>query len=584
METQSSLPQTPATVPAGKTWLRLSVLALLLSFVTLCVTSALQKSATYDETHYLGAGNYLMRTHRWDPLDSLLHPVFWTVWHDLPLLTVACPKNVWSDLDGIRRGQKIIALRPDDALLNACRFTLLPFAIALGLIVFRWSQTLYGDAGGLVSLTFFCFCPNLLAHAPLITPDLTLSCFAVLTAWRLWSLAKNPGRPNLLYAGLALGLMLLSKHTALLLLPFFFATDFAYRAATGRIHWQSGRSLWRELRHWPALLGMGFLLVWAAYGLQFGGFALPSGKWLILPAAPYFQGALFQYLESQSAHSFFLMGMHSSTGWWYYFLVVCLIKIPVAILILLAGLVVARRKLGMPWRPDELYLVAPFVLMFVYLSVFNTIQNGFRYLLPVYPLLLVLLGNYGAAWRRGVGMRLVVGFLAAWTIAGSLLTWPDYLAYFNELIGGPRNGYHWLGDSNVDWGQDLKELKRFMVQRGIDRVQLSYFGTADPVHYGIDYEYLPSPYNGLPPSPARREGESPSRFVALSASKYQGFIVPDAGIYQAFYQYEPNDLIGHSILLFDHQALIPRTRAPLPLKLRQLVGLATNTAPIDSCP
>src|SRR5664280_422575 len=99
METQSSLPQTPAAAPAGKKWLRLPVLALLLSFVTLCVSSVLQKSATYDETHYLGAGNYLMRTHRWDPLDSLLHPVFWTVWHDLPLLTVACPKNVWSDLD-----------------------------------------------------------------------------------------------------------------------------------------------------------------------------------------------------------------------------------------------------------------------------------------------------------------------------------------------------------------------------------------------------------------------------------------------------------------------------------------------------
>jgi len=38
------------------------------------------------------------------------------------------------------------------------------------------AETLW-DAGGLVSLVFFCFCPNLLAHAPLITPDLTLSCF-----------------------------------------------------------------------------------------------------------------------------------------------------------------------------------------------------------------------------------------------------------------------------------------------------------------------------------------------------------------------------------------------------------------------
>ena len=86
-----------------------------------------------------------------------------------------------------------MALRPDDTLLNACRFTLLPFAVVLGLVVFRWSQQLHGDAGGVLSLVLFCFCPNLLAHAPLITPDMTLSCFAVLTAWRLWSLAKHPG-------------------------------------------------------------------------------------------------------------------------------------------------------------------------------------------------------------------------------------------------------------------------------------------------------------------------------------------------------------------------------------------------------
>lgn len=584
MDLLTSLPQTPAAAPSRTHWVRLSVPVLLLVFVILCVTSARQKSATYDETHYLGAGNYLLKTHRWDLPDSLLHPVFWTVWHDLPLLVVSAPKNVWAEPDGTIRGQKIIALRSDDTLLNACRFTLLPFAVVLGLVVFRWSQKLYGDAGGVVSLTFFCFCPNLLAHAPLITPDLTLSCFAVLTAWRLWSLAKNPGVRNLLYAGAALGLMLLIKYTALLLVPFFFTTDFAYRVSAGQINWRSRRSLWQGLRHWPVLLGMGFFLVWAAYGFQVGGFALPSGKWLTIVAAPYFQGAVFQYLQSRSAHSFFLMGMHSSAGWWYYFLVVCLIKIPIAILVLLAGLVLARRKLGMPWRLDELYLIMPFALVFIYLSFFNTIQNGFRYLLPVYPLLFILLGNYGAALRRSVMVRIAVGFLAIWTIAGTLRTWPDYIAYFNEFIGGPRNGYHWLGDSNLDWGQDLKELKRFMVGHGIDRVQLSYFGTADPAHYGINYEYLPSANSGLRPSPALREGESPSRFVAISAYQYQGIDFQDKDFYRTYYQYVPNDLIGRSILFFDLKALTPRTRAPLPLRIRQLVGLAANAAPADSCP
>jgi len=83
-------PSKPAAAPSRK--IRLPVLILLLAFVILCVTSVGRKSATYDETHYLGAGRYLLTTHRWDLPDSLLHPVFWTVWHDLPLLTVSAPR------------------------------------------------------------------------------------------------------------------------------------------------------------------------------------------------------------------------------------------------------------------------------------------------------------------------------------------------------------------------------------------------------------------------------------------------------------------------------------------------------------
>jgi hypothetical protein len=586
VKTESPLPSTPTTVPAGNIRIRLAVPALLLVFVALSISSVLQKSATYDETHYLGSGSYVLKNHRFDLQDSFLHPIFWTVWHDLPLLTVSIPPDVWTWPDGITIGRKIMALRPDDTLLNACRFSLLPFAIALGVIVFRWSQQLYGNAGGLVSLAFFCFCPNLLAHAPLVTPDVTFSCFAVLTAWRLWSLAKHPGVRNLLCAGAALGGMLLSKHTALLLVPFFLATDCAYRILSGQSNWRSLRSVLAGLHYWPALLGIGLLLVLGAYGFQPGGFALPSGRWLTLPAAPYFEGVVFQYLQSRSPHSFFLMGMHSTTGWWYYFLVVFLIKIPVAVLLLLLGLVVARRKLGLSWRPDELYLVLPFVLLFGYLSFCNTIQNGFRYFLPVYPLLLIWLGNYGAVLRRNIGMRIAVGFLMAWTIVGTLRIWPDYLAYFNEFIGGPKNGYHWLGDSNVDWGQDLKGLKRFMVRHGVERVQLSYFGTADPAHYGIQYEYLPSPHSRLRPTPPLPEGESPARYAAISAVHYQGigFQDQDKDCYRFFYQFVPNDLVGHSILIFDLQALTPRQQAPLPLRLRQLIGLATNNAPMDTCP
>lgn len=171
-----------------------------------------------------------------------------------------------------------------------------------------------------------------------------------------------------------------------------------------------------------------------------------------------------------------------------------------------------------------------------------------------------------------------------WLAASALAAWPDYIPYFNELVGGPRNGFHWLGDSNVDWGQDLKELKRFMDRRGIDRIQLSYFGTADPAHYGIEYEYLPSANSSLRPTPALLDGVSPSRFIAISAYQYQGIDFDNKEFYRSLYRYVPNELVGNSILVFELDAPIPRTRAPLPLKIRQVLGLAPDDGSIDSSP
>ncbi len=69
---------------------------------------------------------------------------------------------------------------------------------------------------------------------------------------------------------------------------------------------------------------------------------------------------------------------------------------------------------------------------------------------------------------------------------------PHYEAYFNELVGGPANGQRILVDSNLDWGQDLPALKQLLDDRGLDQVYLSYFGTAPPEQYGINYRPLPS--------------------------------------------------------------------------------------------
>lgn len=515
---------------------------LTLVFVTLCVTSLVRKSGTYDE-YYVGLGTRLSSP------ESLFHPPLSFAMHSLPFLWLEIPEEIWREPHGQLRGQQVVALRSDDWMLDSARIALLPMGVLAIWVVFFWGRRLYGFWGGALAMALVALDPNLIAHARLITPDVTLAACALLALYRLWRLADEPGRSRRITAGLAFGLMLLAKYTALLLAPIFLAADLAYRCARGR------PDLRRLAGDWGSVLGLGALLLWAGYGFDAGWLALGPDLALPVPAPRYFEGALFQWSQSRLPHDFFLMGQHSKEGWWYFYAVVLLVKTPLGTLLLLTAMLLGGRALGFRWRAEEVYLWLPPLLLLAYLSFFNTLHNGFRYLLPVFPLLVVLLGRYAQLAARSLAFGFALAVPVAWVAFASFWIWPDYLAYANELIGGPRNAYLALSDSNLDWGQDLEQLAEYMERNEIPRVQLAYFGTADPAHYGIDYVYLPSPNSPLRPS---AEGEDPPRIVALSAYQYQGVAFPDKDHYGFFHGFVPNAQIGYSILVYDLDRLIER--------------------------
>lgn len=70
---------------------------------------------------------------------------------------------------------------------------------------------------------------------------------------------------------------------------------------------------------------------------------------------------------------------------------------------------------------------------------------------------------------------------------------PHYIAYFSEVCGGAERGHQFLADSNLDWGQDLLRLRRFMQENNIPSVAISHFGLVDPRAYGIDCAPLTKP-------------------------------------------------------------------------------------------
>ena len=59
--------------------------------------------------------------------------------------------------------------------------------------------------------------------------------------------------------------------------------------------------------------------------------------------------------------------------------------------------------------------------------------------------------------------------LLAWHVGESVAIRPNYLAYFNQLAGGPSQGYKHLADSSLDWGQDLPALKQWLDREGLQQ-------------------------------------------------------------------------------------------------------------------
>ena len=155
------------------------------------------------------------------------------------------------------------------------------------------------------------------------------------------------------------------------------------------------------------------------------------------------------------------------------------------LIFLTAGLFMTlRRKIG---RGERVILVT--IVLFFIASSLSNLQIGFRHILPLFPLCFIIAGRTEEL-LKGRLLSLVIWFLISWHVVSSLSAWPNYIGYFNEIIGGPKNGYKYLRDSNLDWGQGLPALADYMKKNKVEEVALEYFGQADPGAYGIHYRKL----------------------------------------------------------------------------------------------
>jgi Dolichyl-phosphate-mannose-protein mannosyltransferase len=408
-----------------------------------------------------------------------------------------------------------------DRIIFRARMAAATLSLLLGLLVFLAAREMFGDGAALFALALVVFEPNMIAHGAYVTTDMGISCFIFASIYALYHYVKAPSVGRLIVLGLLSGLALASKHSGVLLLPFGLAlivTEILWPSPETRT--SKRKVALRLTGAFLAASAIAIVVLWAFYGFRYaarpGGMQLsPSlaeyargvkgveqhvylalARWHILPES-YLYGLVDVRLISDS-FSTYIFGKVYARGVWFYFPAAFIIKSTAAFmgLLLVADFAIATGKLRA--RREILFLTIPPVL-YLLIATGTGLNIGARHILPMYPFLAVLIGGAALALaRRDRRWAYVVGLLLAWHAVSSARAYPNYLAYSNEFWGGPANTYKYLTDSNTDWGQQLKAVKKYLDNRGVKDCWFAYF-VEPSIHfsaYGIPCKPLPTADSG----------------------------------------------------------------------------------------
>lgn len=492
--------QNSAFTGIASTRLRAAGRLLIVMHAVLGMHTAFSKSVTHDELWHLPVGLVNLRTGRFDA--DNLNPPLTRMWAALPLWAAGIEAD--STVQGPAVGLRFVEAHPANFHTWYVWGRVFNLALSVGTAVLlaRWTRRMLGEWAGFVAVLLYCTCPNILAHAGIVTPDagLMLGFVATLSVSGRW--LERPGWKGAALLGLVLGLAQGAKFTALLLYP---VVGLAWLVSLKRERpWSLAAQFAVSILLSVAVLnaayrfhGSGRKLAdyqFASQSLRALSSLLDSMKSVPVPLPrDYLEGLDAQRAVMEGAHPVFLDGEWSVTGFPSYYPRTLLYKLPhLAKLLMLAGgcLWIIRPRVTHPWRARVLVL-APIILL-LGIAGGTAMQLGVRYVLPILPLLMLCAARAGTLLenlRPGL-RRMIAGVLAAVCVA-SLRFHPHHLAYFNEYAGGPIGGRHHLLDSNLDWGQDLHLVKAFMDEHQLGTIGLAYFGTVPPELVGISYTLPP---------------------------------------------------------------------------------------------
>ena len=497
------------------------VAALLVIHAVLAIDTARRLSITHDEYWHVPVG-MLMLSGEFE--HDRINPPLLRQYLAIPAVLSGYQMQVpQSGEDATAYGDQFVELNPD-SFENAyfmARCMNIVLSLATGWLIAYWAHQLAGTAACMAAAFLWCLSPLTLGLASLATTDVGCAFAFTACGFSFWKFCRQPSRRMLWITGVVLGLAQLTKFTALFLylavVPVWFFLAFYNRSVPN----QSAGSEQIETKQlsskklalgFLAIVGISLVVLNLGYLFQRSGSSLrsisPTGENI----APSFVSNRFQQLAktpilssvplplprdyvlgldqlshvSEGKHPVYLNGRWRFNGFWNYYAYALIYKLPIGAVLMMGLALFAVFKFRAISMREFFFLSTPAIVLFAVASTMS-LQLGLRYLLPIMPFAVLVASLSGTMWQasgRGPQLVLALGFIS---VAAAVRQHPNHLAFFNEMVGGPANGRHLLVDSNIDWGQNVRDLQRFVEENNVQDLKLAYFGSISPRSYGLKY-------------------------------------------------------------------------------------------------
>ncbi len=568
-----------------------AVAALLLVLGAELLMSSRRMSQTADEGAHLYAGYQHWRAHDFGVNPE--HPPLVKLVAAAPLLGMELrqphPPNPFFFAEEYIGGDQLLYGNDADRLLLRARTAVVVFPLLLGLLVFAAGYEMFGPVAGLMGLALFTFEPTVLGHGALVTTDMAVSLFVFASVYAFYRYVKEPGVGGALIFGLAFGLALATKMSGVIVLPIVVICAAIVLIRDRERQPRRGVLAWRMSGAIAMAAVVGYGILWAFYGFRYT--ARPAGLTIMPPLTPFAmflpkaihvpilflarwhllpEAYLYGWTKlpiDQVMHPMFLLGKVHSTGVWFYFPVALAIKSSLTLLVLAMIAPVMFSKGLRQYRRELLFLLVPAVVILL-ASRTSHLDIGVRHVLPMYPFAAVLAGASGWTLAKGSrGGQYAVAALLLFQAISSVHAFPDYLPYANEAFGGSGRSYRLLSDSNVDWGQELKEVSAYLRAHPANPGEECWFAyslpTVPQANYGIPCKPLPTGFALWIGAPQASVPQRITGRVLVGAMDVSGTMWGngDMNPYRQFRDGRPEAMIGNTVLVYKGSFDVPLVAA-----------------------